>query len=493
MTSILNTSSDYTDRDFASIRSRLFALIQSARPSWSNTTVANIGNILVELVAHVGDVLSFMMDVAAAESFLATAQRRESIIALGKLVGYELDTPSAAQATVTITFGSALTSPLIVPAGTVFRTSDRFDVIRFRSLDDLEVPAGETSADVLVENSEGHKLTMEVVGQPNLDVRLGQAPYLDGSAEVTSTGEGAYSEQDSILSSGTTDLHYSIRVDSKDHAILRFGDGTMGAPPTGTLNVSYRTGGGSAGNVEAGAITVIEGVLSDAAGRTVQATATNDVAASGGADRETIEAARIRIPNAFRAAGSRSVTRDDYEVNARAVSGVARALMVTSDEDDAVGENAGLIYIVPDGGGTPSQALLDDVEQMVTVTRPGPPTFEIQTAPASYLEIDISVRATFSGTPAVVASSIRSALDSWFALTESNGGPNENVDFGLGLDLLVTWSDLFNVVRDTTGVRKIEPFHFKLNGAAANVQLLGRDFPVLGDVTIIDDDTGDTV
>ena len=50
----------------------------------------------------------------------------------------------------------------------------------------------------------------------------------------------------------------------------------------------------------------------------------------------------------------RTVTLDDYELGAENVAGVARALMVTSDQVEGVAENRGFLYIVPDGGGLAS-------------------------------------------------------------------------------------------------------------------------------------------
>jgi hypothetical protein len=56
------------------------------------------------------------------------------------------------------------------------------------------------------------------------------------------------------------------------------------------------------------------------------------VAASGGADRQTVASAKLLAPESLRTV-TRTVTREDFEINARRVSGVARALMLTSNED----------------------------------------------------------------------------------------------------------------------------------------------------------------
>lgn len=487
---ILPLTADYTDRDFESARRRLFDLVRSARPEWAEETVANVGNLLVELGAHVIDVLSFVADSAAAEAFTATAQRRESMIAHGRAVGYELATAAAATALIRFTLDAPATAAVTIPAGTVIRTVGRVSVIRFRLLADVVIGIGEIVGEGTAENSTRHSKSTAASGLPWLDVHLDQAPYIDGSIEVESTGDGGFEQRASLLSSGASDRHFSVAVDSRDRATVRFGDGVSGKRPTGTITIGYSTGGGAAGNVEAGSLTALESTITDAEGRTVRISATNPAAASGGSDRETVALARVQIPESVRAAGSRCITRDDYQINARAVPGVARALMVTSNEDPAAAENAGLIFVVPDGGGVASEALRASVLEMVTVTRPGPPTFAVEVLSAIYREISVSVRATFSEPGAVVAARIRAVLTAWFALLDTAGAPNANVGFGLDLGGLLAWSDVFNAVRDTAGVKRIQPFDLRLQGAAADVALLGREFPVLGAVEVIDAQSG---
>jgi hypothetical protein len=56
----------------------------------------------------------------------------------------------------------------------------------------------------------------------------------------------------------------------------------------------------------------------------------------------------------------------------------------------------------------------------------------------------------------------------------------------------IAWSDVFNVIRDTDGVRKIgdRQGDLKLNSLPADIRLGIKEFPVLGTVTLIDGDTG---
>ena len=76
---LLPPSVDYTDKDFDALRERLIALLQSVFPEWSDFSVASFGNILLEMYAFVGDVLTFYQDNLARESRLVTATQRKNV------------------------------------------------------------------------------------------------------------------------------------------------------------------------------------------------------------------------------------------------------------------------------------------------------------------------------------------------------------------------------------------------------------------------------
>jgi hypothetical protein len=87
-----------------------------------------------------------------------------------------------------------------------------------------------------------------------------------------------------------------------------------------------------------------------------------------------------------------------------------------------------------------------------------------------------------------VRDAIRANLALVFPVTEPDGTPNPNVDFGFNIKDVegnpvgeVAWSDVFNVIRDTPGVRKMGDarLDLTLNGLPADVKLNVREFPVL--------------
>lgn len=499
---VLPPSTDYTDRDFDALRVRLIALLQSVFPDWSDFDVASFGNLLLEMYCFVGDVLGYTLDAHARESRLVTATQRQNVIALARMLGYRLRGASAARAAVELALPAPASADVVVRAGATVRTEEVAEPIRFQLLEDARIPAGSSRTDGVAEHSQTHTQLADVTGLPNVDVVLERAPYLDGSAEV-SANNGAYVEVPTLLSSGPSDRHFVVLVDQNDRATLRFGSGVLGAPPTGTVRVRYKTGGGERGNVDADRLRVLEGSFVDTAGRAVRISATNPRPAQGGLARETIASAKLRAPESLRAL-TRSVAREDFEIHARAVAGVARALMLTSNEDASIEENSGILFVVPVDGGMPTAALKNAVLRQVTEVYPCTLTFQVSVQDPVYRRVDVGARVFLreghrGSSGSGVASEIRRRLFEHFRVSAPDGTPNPRVDFGFNVRGAeghpvgeLALSDVFDVVRDTVGVRKIgdRVDDFTLNGAHADVRLRIKEFPTLGRVTIVDGDTG---
>lgn len=499
---LLGASVDYTDKDFDSLRARLINLVRGAFPEWTDFNVANFGNILLELNAHVGDVLLFYQDNQSRESRITTAQLRKSLLGLAKLLGYTPDGAIASTAELVVTLGAPPVGDVTFAIGDTFRTLEITDPIVFQVIDaDVTITAGTDppTAIVTVQNSLDATETFTSTGLPNQEFLLSDSPYLDATADVTA-GDGTYSQVDDFLSSTSSDRHFTVTVDENDRATIRFGNGINGAIPQGSIDVDYRTGGGTAGNVEALAISKSDRTYADTFGNPQVVTVSNPSPASGGQNRESIEQIRVYAPESIRVL-NRTVAREDYEINAKRVPGVSRALMLTSNERTEIDENAGHLHVIPTGGGLPTSTLKAAVLTMVTETYPNTLTFLVDVRDPEYLTIDVqaTVYLEEGETASVVDARIREALEDYFAIELEDGSPNPTVDFGFNLKTAsgapaneIAWSDVFNVVRDVSGVRKIDDSlgAFLLNGERFDVEVATQEFPTLGTVTLLDGDTG---
>ena len=79
---------DYLSRDYASLRQMMLDRMAVLAPQWTERNPADLGVTLVELFAHVGDLLSYRQDAVATEAYLGTARRRVSVRRHARLVDY---------------------------------------------------------------------------------------------------------------------------------------------------------------------------------------------------------------------------------------------------------------------------------------------------------------------------------------------------------------------------------------------------------------------
>ncbi|MEW9529293.1 putative baseplate assembly protein [Microbispora sp. NPDC049125] len=134
----------------------------------------------------------------------------------------------------------------------------------------------------------------------------------------------AWTPAASLFSLGPHDRSYVVRIGDDDVATVIFGDGERGARlPSGRENVRarYRAGPGTEGDVRAGAVSLL--MTRPLGVRDVG----NPLPASGGAEPERIEDARLNAPLAVRTLG-RVVSLTDHEDFARTFAGIAKARAV---------------------------------------------------------------------------------------------------------------------------------------------------------------------
>ncbi|MFZ1547072.1 MAG: putative baseplate assembly protein [Candidatus Nitrotoga sp.] len=83
-----NPRLDYLAKDYASFRRLMLDRMSVLMPDWSSRNAADIGVTLVEMLAYVGDQLSYQQDAVATEAYLATARKRITLRRHARLVDY---------------------------------------------------------------------------------------------------------------------------------------------------------------------------------------------------------------------------------------------------------------------------------------------------------------------------------------------------------------------------------------------------------------------
>ncbi|NLW34907.1 MAG: hypothetical protein GXY80_05410 [Syntrophorhabdus aromaticivorans] len=406
---------DYMARDYASILQAMRELIPEKLPNWKDyKSEADFGNVLLQLFAHMGDILSYYQDRIANESFLGTAQTRQSIIHHLKLIGYRLATAAPASTILKLTVPPTYTGTFTIKKGDAFATKSQKEKpsIRFEYIgEDFTVDCSALVTNPLTHRKEiPHEIPVEEGrlienerlgisnGKPNQQFTLAHKGLI-----LRSLGIGSEANKDITLTTKLGDMEeswtlqetlafsragqqegvqkdYVIEIDEDDRATIIFGDGDFGAiPPAGAdIHATYRVGGGLKGNVLANTIqTIVEAPQLTAIGARVS----NPGPATGGSERESIEHAVMHAPGVFRSL-KRAVTAEDYEALALNYKGVGKV------RAKAGNWNRVRLFVAPDGGGNVSDILKKNLLAYFEDKRPLTTVIEI--ADVDYVKIYIT-------------------------------------------------------------------------------------------------------
>ncbi|HEY4017777.1 MAG TPA: putative baseplate assembly protein [Pseudonocardiaceae bacterium] len=103
---------DYLAKDYGTFRQLLLNRLSLLVPNWTERHVADLGITVVELLAYVGDQLSYYQDAVGTEAYLATARTRISVRRHARLVDYRMHDGVNARAFVAV----MAAEPVILPA-----------------------------------------------------------------------------------------------------------------------------------------------------------------------------------------------------------------------------------------------------------------------------------------------------------------------------------------------------------------------------------------
>ncbi len=89
---------DYLAKDWNSFRRLMLERLSTTMPDWQERSPADVGIVLVELLAYAADHLSYFQDAVATETYLGTARKRVSVRRHARLLDYAIDDGSNARA-----------------------------------------------------------------------------------------------------------------------------------------------------------------------------------------------------------------------------------------------------------------------------------------------------------------------------------------------------------------------------------------------------------
>jgi hypothetical protein len=474
---------DYMARDYDSLLAALYALIPGRLPEWTDfKQPTDPGNVLLQLFAHMGDILSYYQDRIVNESFLGTALERKSVIEHLRLIGYNLATATPAATRLELRFPATCVETLLLRRGDAFSTksSQSAPAVRFeyngveRVIDcaTLLVDPADNLKRVGIDVEEGRLVNLDVLGVSDgssgqrfalnhrrLIVRgvgnlASSMRDIDVWTELGPTIDASWRLQESLAFSREDQHDYTLETDENDRTTVVFGGGRFGAPPPSgaIVKARYRVGGGRVGNVSARAITTIAAAP---ALTLLGAAVVNPDAATGGSDRESIAEAVFNAPSVFRSL-KRAVTAEDYRALALQLSGVAKVRALADNWNQVT------LFVAPEGGGRVSDVLRNNLLAYFEDKRPLSTVIEVEDVDyvKIYVSASIGIDSYYS------QAELQKAVEAAAALVLDF----DAADFGKPIYL----SKFYEAIEKIPGIRFANISEFRREGETAPVQPEGR-------------------
>jgi uncharacterized phage protein gp47/JayE len=325
-------------------------------------------------------------------------------------------------------------------------------------------------------------------GTPRQTFRLSRHPIThllaSGSSrrrsrpEVQVTVDGVPWElTDSFFDSGPFDPHFAVSIDENDVLTVRFGTGQRGAvlPAGAQVKAIYRVGIGRAGNVGPGAINVPITSVAQVA------SVSNPFSAEGGAERETVEEAKVSGPGRV-ITQNRAVTLQDYELLAKAFPGVGKAKARVGLRG---GYKAVQVFVVPEDAGTipppmPSAELKEALRQELESRQPVNRMAGVEVLDPVYVAIDVAVdvHVNADASASAVKDLVRGALQDLLAFAQ--------VDFGSVLRV----GDVYAALYPLPGISYVQVRRLARSASSGGTDLedvaVGdREVPFRGQLTVL--------
>jgi hypothetical protein len=390
---------DFTALDYSTIQTELIEYIRTAQ---SNAGVldefldGDAAKIMIDLFSYLGDLLAFRIDTQANETYLSTAQRRQSLINILEQVGQTVQNQTTASVQLSAVPQVVSTTDIEIPARFSFETTglDGNDVT-FEIMNDATdyfnpviIPAGVNNFNVRAFSGEYRSFNTISTGEPSFTFTLPDFPVVDDSilASVTPVGESFLTdeiiessrvEQVELLVNPSTEIIYRIKYDEDGKATLIFATEDFGKiPPNGyTVHVDYRVNAGANTNVATNSI-LTDLTLTNLGGESITLTLSNpDGAATGGEEAEELDTIRLKTPGLVRS-NDNLVTIQDYEAVVADIAGVQDVFAVDRYTDQnvyqskfAVPKNSVFMWILPSTGGEISPDLRQVISQELEARR----------------------------------------------------------------------------------------------------------------------------
>lgn len=325
--STANTSLRVAELDFDSIKNNLKNFLRSQSEFQDFDFEGSGMSVLLDLLAYNTHYMGYYLNMVGNESFLDTAQLRESMISIGKLMNYVPRSPQGATTKINIrvtpTTGSEDTAAQAL-------TLDKYTRLLGSDINGINYPFVTVYSNTVIKSGgsfvfsnvnirQGEVVTRQYqmdsqntrrrfkIPSANVDVTTLQVSVQESSTNTLTTVYNVY--DDITLVQGNT-AAYFVEEDTDSNYVIQFGDDIIGKKPKNgsIITLTYLdTVAGLANNINTFSfIDRVGGKYSS------NLTVTSVSPTYGASPKESVEEIRFRAPYYY-TVQNRAVTKNDYE------------------------------------------------------------------------------------------------------------------------------------------------------------------------------------
>lgn len=385
----------YTSRDAQEIRKYLISLINTLTDDWSDFNESDIGVALIELMAGVADMQGFYLDRQALECYISSVKQRKNGAGLLKLINYNLHMTRSSTTTGRFTLYQNYDQSIIIPRYTqVSATLSNKEKVYYATAEDAVVLPGYTEVDIPLIQGEVHRSSVKIRDlRVDQKIKISTQDIAEDSLILTIDGL-EWTQVPDVLIDDEPGAKFSVYEDKDCQAYIYFHNSYRDYLPDDDellADIKFLVSAGKSGQIREGLISKVESDIfynGESISRFIEVT--NIEPSSGGADRETLDEARVQAPKTLSMLG-KAIVLQDFEDMATEMQGVLKCKALDWSVDGGYVTEPYLIqlYIVPTDGYDLSTTQIDRIKSYFDGKKVN--YQKVEPMQAKYIDLDLEL------------------------------------------------------------------------------------------------------
>lgn len=326
-----------TELDFDAIKASLQNYLSSNGYFTDYDYEGSALNVLLDVLAYNTHYMGFYANMVANEMFIDSAVKRQSVVSLGKHLGYTPTSTKSSLVTVNIKTGSAYSANTYLPAYSTISGGGYSFVLLSPVLQTEDTDGNGIYANCTFTEGEYRNISYiydTSVGNPRFtipdrDVDTSTLRVTVQTSTTDASGSASpWSLSTDITTLTSTSSSYFLQESRDGFYEIYFGDGVVGKRPSNgnVINITYVVSSGSEVNGLGSTDTSSNRTFSSSVGTVVVVSP-----AGGGAEKQTTRSIRFTAPLSYQAQ-NRNVTESDYISAIRSIYSNAESVSVYGGE-----------------------------------------------------------------------------------------------------------------------------------------------------------------